>query len=289
MLPCFRGSPARRVGLGAEKRGGGSYRGGSQELYTDGGPGPESLAEQRPTGKELADEYNRTGSREDDARQRILSQLLGSVGSRVWIEPLLRVAYDARWVKAERSAEGVVDHRPGDALRYYFTRLFPLGATVVVVLVVRVSAALPGPISWADTFLIGTFLGGMLAAIGGVVYSTKYVQPRLRLSSIPEVLLPLEKDERILVLREAAGKEPLRPGHARIARAAAVQMRSKAAWLLVVAPAYVLILGPVGRPGSWWSMAVFAMMVALNVAQGVDFRRRGRFLEETAGHASTFR
>lgn len=63
-------------------------------------------------------------------------------------------------------------------------------------------------------------------------------------------------------------------------------MRSQAAWLLVVAPAYVLILGPVERPGAWWSMAAFAMMVALTVAQGVDPRWRGRFLEETTGHAS---
>jgi galactoside O-acetyltransferase len=50
----------------------------AHELYTDGGPGLEDLAERRVRGKELAHDYN---------------EMLGSVGTGVWVEPPLHVAY----------------------------------------------------------------------------------------------------------------------------------------------------------------------------------------------------
>jgi galactoside O-acetyltransferase len=63
------------------------------ELYTDAGPGLEALTEERLRGKDLADEFNATRARDNVGRQRILGELLGSMGENVWVEPPLRVAY----------------------------------------------------------------------------------------------------------------------------------------------------------------------------------------------------
>ena len=63
------------------------------ELYTDAGPGLEKLTEERLRGKDLADEFNATAARDGAARQRLLSELFGTMGENVWVEPPLRVAY----------------------------------------------------------------------------------------------------------------------------------------------------------------------------------------------------
>jgi galactoside O-acetyltransferase len=65
----------------------------NHELYTDAGPGLESLTEERLRGKDLADEFNATRGRDEVGRQLLLKQLLGSMGENVWVEPPLRVAY----------------------------------------------------------------------------------------------------------------------------------------------------------------------------------------------------
>jgi len=65
----------------------------AHELYTDGGPGLEDLAERRVRGKELAYDYNATRPRETERRREILDEMLGSVGTGVWVEPPLHVAY----------------------------------------------------------------------------------------------------------------------------------------------------------------------------------------------------
>ncbi|MFF9690832.1 sugar O-acetyltransferase [Streptomyces sp. NPDC014623] len=68
----------------------------AQELYSDGVPGMEGLAEERLRGKELADAYNRTGARDEEGRRTILKEMLASLGTGVWIEPPLQVAYGNR-------------------------------------------------------------------------------------------------------------------------------------------------------------------------------------------------
>lgn len=68
----------------------------AHELYTDAAPGLEGLEEERIRGKELADEYNATRPRETAERERLLRELFGSVGERVWVEPPLHVAYGNR-------------------------------------------------------------------------------------------------------------------------------------------------------------------------------------------------
>ena len=68
----------------------------AHELYTDAAPGLEGLEEERIRGKELADEYNATRPRQTAERERLLRELFGSVGERVWVEPPLHVAYGNR-------------------------------------------------------------------------------------------------------------------------------------------------------------------------------------------------
>ncbi|MFE8922491.1 sugar O-acetyltransferase [Streptomyces rochei] len=68
----------------------------AHRLYADGAPGLEGLAEERTRGKELADAYNRTGARDEEGRGALLRELLGAVGTGVWIEPPLHVAYGSR-------------------------------------------------------------------------------------------------------------------------------------------------------------------------------------------------
>ncbi|MDP9791640.1 galactoside O-acetyltransferase [Catenuloplanes nepalensis] len=65
----------------------------AQELYRDADPGLEGLEEERIRGKELAHDFNATRPRETAERDRLLRQMLGSVGERVWVEPPIRVAY----------------------------------------------------------------------------------------------------------------------------------------------------------------------------------------------------
>ena len=65
----------------------------AHELYTDAAPG---LEEERIRGKELADEYNATRPRQTAERERLLRELFGSIGERVWVEPPLHVAYGNR-------------------------------------------------------------------------------------------------------------------------------------------------------------------------------------------------
>ncbi|WP_267714562.1 maltose acetyltransferase domain-containing protein [Streptomyces sp. CoH17] len=53
----------------------------AQELYSDGAPGLEGLAEERLRGKELADAYNRTGARDEEGRRALLEEMLAALGT----------------------------------------------------------------------------------------------------------------------------------------------------------------------------------------------------------------
>ncbi|GAB3270995.1 sugar O-acetyltransferase [Kineosporia babensis] len=65
----------------------------AQELYTDFGPGLDDLEESRVRGKELAREFNQLPPRDLAGRDRVLKELFGTIGARVWAEPPLFVAY----------------------------------------------------------------------------------------------------------------------------------------------------------------------------------------------------
>lgn len=64
-----------------------------QELYTDYGPGLETLEQERTRGKELVHEFNATHPRDAEGRDRLLRELFASAGERIWVEPPLRVMY----------------------------------------------------------------------------------------------------------------------------------------------------------------------------------------------------
>ncbi len=63
------------------------------ELYTDHGPGLETLEQERIRGKELVHEFNATHPRDAEGRDRLLRELFASAGERIWVEPPLRVMY----------------------------------------------------------------------------------------------------------------------------------------------------------------------------------------------------
>ncbi|BDZ42184.1 hypothetical protein GCM10025865_14830 [Paraoerskovia sediminicola] len=63
------------------------------ELYTDGGPGLDGLAQERLRARELAFDFAHTRPRDREGRARILAELLGSVGEGLWVEPPLQVSY----------------------------------------------------------------------------------------------------------------------------------------------------------------------------------------------------
>jgi len=60
------------------------------ELYTDMG---EGLPQERQAGKERVYDFNHTRPCEEEKRQRLLKNIMGSLGESCWIEPPLRVAY----------------------------------------------------------------------------------------------------------------------------------------------------------------------------------------------------
>lgn len=65
----------------------------AHELYADGAPGLEGLAEERTRGKELAAEFNRSSPRDAEGRAALLQKVFASCGQHVWVEPPLHVAY----------------------------------------------------------------------------------------------------------------------------------------------------------------------------------------------------
>jgi galactoside O-acetyltransferase len=65
----------------------------AHELYRDAGPGLEALDEERIAGKELVHDFNATRPRDTATRERLLRELFGTVGTGLWIEPPLHVAY----------------------------------------------------------------------------------------------------------------------------------------------------------------------------------------------------
>ncbi|WP_227748656.1 maltose acetyltransferase domain-containing protein [Oerskovia douganii] len=63
------------------------------EHYVDYGEGLEQLEAERVAGKELAYDFNHSRPGQVAERERILHELFGTIGERVWIEPPLSVSY----------------------------------------------------------------------------------------------------------------------------------------------------------------------------------------------------
>ena len=63
------------------------------ELYVDDGEGLEELEAERTRGKELLYDFNRSRPGEAAERLRLLRELFGAVGERVWIEPPFFASY----------------------------------------------------------------------------------------------------------------------------------------------------------------------------------------------------
>lgn len=201
-----------------------------------------------------------------------------------------------RWASATRRAQGLTDKGLGDAVRIYYTRFFPIGLLVLLLLgtLIGTFAFRAEPAEWPRFLVFGCFLAALGAAIGGFVYNAKRVRPAADVGRI-DVLLSLESHEQKHLRRQILGKAPLEPEHLAVARGAAVQIRKGLATQLVLAPIYPLAFIPQavnfmmrGDTVIGWVMAVW--VVALFVGAGLlvrDFRRAGRFLERTSDQAAS--
>ena len=196
-----------------------------------------------------------------------------------------------RWASATRRAHGLADKGLGDAVRVYYTRFFPIGLPVLLLVGTLTGTLAFGaePADWPRFLAFGCLLALLGAAIGGFVYNAKRVRPAADVGRI-DVLLSLESHEQKHLRSQVLGKVPLEPEHLVVARGAAVQMRKGLATQLVLAPIYPLAFIPqavnfIGRGDAviGWVMAAF--VGALFIGLGLlirDFRRTGAFLERTA-------
>lgn len=199
-----------------------------------------------------------------------------------------------RWASARRRAQGLTDKGLGDAVRIYYTLLFPIGLLVLLLLgtLIGILAFRAEPAEWPRFLVFGWFLAALGAAIGGFVYNAKRIRPAADAGRV-DVLLSLESHEQKHLRRQILGRMPLEPEHLAVARGAAVQIRKGMATQLVLAPIYPLAFIPQavnflmrGDTALGWVMAAF--VVALCVGLGLlirDFRRTGEFLERTASLA----
>lgn len=110
----------------------------------------------------------------------------------------------------------------------------------------------------------------------------------MELGSI-DVLVSLTDDEQKRIRRQILGKAPISREHVVVALAAAVQYRKNLATQLIFLPLLPLVFMPQADPGTsniWWLMSIgFAAYGVAGPIGARDFRRTGRFLAETAGHA----
>ncbi len=192
----------------------------------------------------------------------------------------------SHWVAAERRSAPVRDNGIGQALRIYYTRYLSIGIPLLLALGAAGSYLLfdDGRNRWDLHLFVAVSLMVVGCWIGGWVYRAKRMKPRVDLGW-GEVLIALNKPDRKLLLRQIAGKDPVDPKRLAVARAVAVQLRESNATLLLYLPIAVTFFGPARRV--WWyaiPMGVFLCVCVYVLIR--DFRRQGRFLEQTAHHDS---
>jgi hypothetical protein len=202
-----------------------------------------------------------------------------------------------RWVQATKRAQGLVDRGLGEAVKTYYTRFWPGGVFVLVVIGSVVAAlAFGGSLGdWPSYLAFGFMLAGLGTMIGGLVFNPKKVVPAADYGNV-DVTLSLTSEERKHVRRQIAGKTTVVPDHLTVTRGAAVQMRKALATQLLIMPFYPLVFIPqalnsAGRddPFVWvFLVAVFLLMIGM-IFVVRDFSRAGRFLRRTAGQPSGLR
>lgn len=206
----------------------------------------------------------------------------------------MATAKAVRWAKAEKYAQGYADHGMGRALTVYYTRYFPLItlaafglATVIAFL--RSGGASP---EWWFVGWAGIYLLALGAVIGGLIYNSKCLKPRVDLGSTISIVLPLEKDEQRALTRGIDGKQPVPHEHLIITRSLAVLRRKNTATGLLLGPGMIYVLGPgfssFGSRGTfdWFLLVVLVFLITVLVFSIRFFRRQGRFLSTTAPRVS---
>jgi hypothetical protein len=202
-----------------------------------------------------------------------------------------------RWAQATKRAQGLADRGLGEAVKTYYTRFWPGGVFVLVVIGSVVAAlAFGGSLGdWPSYLAFGFMLAGLGTMIGGLVFNSKKVVPAADYGNV-DVTLSLTSEERKHVRRQIAGKAKVVPEHLAVTRGAAVQMRKALATQLLILPCYPLVFIPqalnsAGRddPFTWvFVVAVFLLMIGTTFVVR-DFGRAGRFLVWTAEQPSGMR
>lgn len=203
-----------------------------------------------------------------------------------------------RWAQAAKRAQGLADHGLGEAVKTYYTRFWPGGVIVLVVIGSVVAAlAFRGSLDndWPSYLPFGLMLAGLGTMIGGLIFNSKKVVPAADYGKV-DVTLSLTGEERKHVRRQIAGKATVVPEHLTVTRGAAVQMRKALATQLLIMPFYPLVFIPqalnsAGRddPFAWVFLGAALLLMVGIVFLVRDFGRCGRFLARTAEQASGMR
>ena len=202
-----------------------------------------------------------------------------------------------RWAQATKRAYGLADHGLGDAVKAYYTRFFPWGV-IVLVMIGSVAAALAFGDSfgdWPSYLPFGSMLAGLGTLIGGLIFNSRKVVPAADYGNV-DVTLSLTSEERKHVRRQIAGKATVVPEHLTVTRGAAVQMRKALATQLLILPFYPLVFVPQAltaaredNPLAWLFVGMVLLLLIGTIFLVRDFGRCGRFLAGTAEQPSGMR
>lgn len=191
-----------------------------------------------------------------------------------------------RWATAVERAQGIEDKGLGRAVRTYYSRYFPIGLIVLVIVGALVGKVLFGMGSneWFDSLRFGCAFAALGVFVCGLIHNVKRVVPAADVGGV-DVLMSLKSEEQKDVRRQILGKVRLQQEHLSVIRGSAVQLRKNLATQLVFAPALPLVFLPQafgGEPVLRWLMTglVVAQIIA-NAFLVREFRRVGIFLERT--------
>lgn len=198
---------------------------------------------------------------------------------------------DDRWAKVEMSANGITDYGIAQALRTYYLIYLPLGAVFLVSVGAFLSIVIfgLGPDEWPAYLGFGISIATVGAFIGGLIYAWKRVNPLVR-PKRQGALIWLDKSERKGVRDQIFGRVPPVRERLSAVRGIVVQIRQSLALMLLLAPGTVLLcigqmlLATRSRLSGfqWLWIPLAAVFLVVLVTAVWQFKRTGRFLEQTA-------
>jgi galactoside O-acetyltransferase len=189
----------------------------ASELYIDYGQGLERLEEERTRAKELLYDFTHTRPSAVEERERLLRELLGSAGERVWVEPPLAASYGNRthigddfYANFNLVLVDDVEIRIGDRVMIAPNVTITTTGHPVDPVLRRGGTQFSAPVTIEDDVWIGSnvvILPGVTIGEGSVVGAgsvvTKSVPPRVVAAGNPcRVLRPIGAEDASFVYRQ---------------------------------------------------------------------------------------